>query len=219
MNLRIKMSLKTTDGEIFIYSGRSRSGKTAKCWLDVSEGGFKTIFVFDIEAQWYLMEGFKKITNMADLKKICLSGEKGRFAFVPNGELKTKFENFCRLVFHYASYFGKCAIIAEELADVTTTSKAPPYWGAVCRRVLKRGASVYAISQRWAEADKTAIGNASKIFIFQPATMSDAKYLAEKVNMFDSEIFNLNYNTYQYIEADLNKRKNITKNLPFSAKK
>lgn len=212
------MSLLTTDGEIRIYSGRSRSGKTAKCLIDIEAGKFDTVFVFDIEAQWHLIKGFKKVTSLAEFKRICISGKKGKYALVLNGDLKPKFEDFCKCVFHYASYFGRCAIVAEELADVTTTSKAPPSWGAVCRRILKRGAWVFAISQRWAEADKTAIGNASKIYIFQPATLSDAKYLADKVNMNESDIFNLDYDTYEYIEADLSKRKNTVKKLPFKRK-
>jgi hypothetical protein len=213
------MSLATVDGEIRIYSGRSRSGKTAKCLIDIEAGKFETVFVFDIEAQWCEIKGFKKITSLAEFKKICVSGKKGKYAVVVSGDLKPEFEKFCKCVFHYASFFGRCAIVAEELASVTTTSKAPPAWGDVCRRILKRGAWVFAISQRWAEADKTAIGNASRIFIFQPATMSDAKYLAEKVNLNESDIFNLDYDTYQYIEYDNGNRSNEFKNLPFPNKK
>lgn len=212
------MTLATNDGQTRIYSGRSRSGKTAKCLIDIEAGKFDTVFVFDIEAQWCELKGYKKITSLSELKRICQNGTKGKYAVVMNGDLKPKFEQFCMCVFHYASYFGKCAIVAEELADVTTTSKAPPYWGAICRRVLKRGASVFAISQRWAEADKTCMGNASKIFIFQPATMDDAKYLASKVNLKESDIFNLDYDGYEYIEADLGKRKTELKRLPFKRK-
>jgi len=213
------MTLATNDGQIRIYSGRSRSGKTAKCHIDIEAGKFETVFVFDIEAQWCEIKGYKKITSLDEFKKICISGKKGKYALVVNGDLKPQFEKFCMCVFHYASYFGRCAIVAEELADVTTTSKAPPWWGAVCRRILKRGAWVFAISQRWAEADKTAIGNAAFIYIFQPATMSDAKYLAEKVSMSESEIFNLDYDGYEYIESNLGKRKNTLKSLPFPRKK
>lgn len=213
------MSLQTIDGQIKIYSGRSRSGKTAKCLIDIQAGNFETVLVFDIEAQWHVLKGYKKITSMAKFKEICVKGVRGKYAFVPHGDLKPQFEQFCMCAFHYASYFGKCAIVAEELADVTTSSKAPPYWGAICRRVLKRGASVFAISQRWAEADKTCMGNAAFIYIFQPATMSDAKYLAEKVNITETEIFNLDYDGYEYIEANLGKRKTQIKNLPFPRKK
>jgi len=213
------MTLKTQDGQIFIYSGRSRSGKTAKCLMDIEAQKFDTIFVNDIEAQWHEIKGFVKVTSLAEFKRICKSGKKGKYALVVNGDLRHKFEQFCQCVFHYASYFGRCAIVAEELADCTTTGKAPPYWGAVCRKVLKRGAWVFAISQRWAEADKTCMGNAAKIYIFQPATLTDAKYLADKVNADVLQIFNLDYDGYQYIESNLNKRVNALKNLPFPRKK
>jgi len=213
------MTLKTIDGQIRVYSGRSRSGKTAKCKIDLDAQNFETVFVFDIEAQWCEIKGYKKITSLTEFKKICKSGKKGKYALVVNGDMRKKHEEFCLCVFHYADYFGRCAIVSEELASYSSAGKASDAWGDVSRRVLKRGAWVFAISQRWAEADKTVLNNAGFLYIFQPATMLDAKYLAEKVNLKADEVFNLDYDGYEYFECNFAKRTAVRKNLPFPRKK
>lgn len=173
----------TQDGKIFIFSGKTRSGKTAKAVL--LEKALKKPFViaWDPDAQWCDLPGFKKITSIVQLREIVKAGKRGKYAFVCNGDLKADFEKVCACVFHYAMFFGESLFIAEELADVTGSGKAGPEWGKVVRRGLKRGLSIIAISQRWQEADKTALDNASEAFIFAPATVKGAKYLHEMIGL------------------------------------
>lgn len=175
------MTLATKDGQLVIVSGSSRCGKTAKTVRLVKP--FKTVFVWDIEAQWCNQAGYKKVTSLIELKKIAVSGKAGKYAFVSGGSIKAEFEHFCKCAFHFGSYFGECAVIAEELADVTTTAKAPESWGILCRRGLKRGISIFAISQRWAEADKTALGNATDFYLFRMASGSDIDYMSKKTRV------------------------------------
>lgn len=175
------MTLATNDGQLVIVSGSSRCGKTAKTVRMVKP--FNCVFVWDIEAQWCNQAGFKKITSLAELKRIVTAGKAGRFAFVSSGNIKAEFELFCKCVFHYGAFFGECAVVAEELADVTTTAKACESWGILCRRGLKRGISIFAISQRWAEADKTALGNATDFYLFRMASGSDIDYMSKKTRI------------------------------------
>lgn len=173
--------MKTNDGRLVIVSGSSRCGKTAKTERLVRP--FKTVFVWDIEAQWCKIKGFKKITSLIELKKIVKAGKAGKYAYVSGGNIKAEFELFCMCVFFYGSHFGECAIVAEELADVTTTAKAGECWGMLCRRGLKRSISIFAISQRWAEADKTALGNATDFYLFRMASGSDIEYMSKKTRV------------------------------------
>ena len=107
-----------------------------------------------------------------------------KLAYIPNGhDLKGDFEFWAECALYWGRYKGACTVIAEELADVSTPAKAPPYWGMLCRRGLKRGITIYAISQRWAEADKTALGNASEFVVFIQATGDDAAYMAQKTRI------------------------------------
>lgn len=175
------MSLKTKDGQLVIISGSSRCGKTTNTvgLVKVHE----VAFVWDVEAQWCNIKGFSKVSSLAELKKIAIAGKKGRWCFVSNGNLKAEFELFCKCAFHYGKFFGTCAVVAEELADVTNTSKASQAWGILCRRGLKRGISIYAISQRWAEADKTAFGNATDYYLFRMSSVGDIDYMAKKTRV------------------------------------
>lgn len=184
------MTLATKDGQLVVISGSSRCGKTAKTTRLVRP--FKTVFIWDIEAQWCKLQGYKKVSSLAELKRIAVSGKEGRYAYVSGGNLKEEFELFCMCVFFYGQYFGECAVVAEELADVTTTAKAGDNWGMLCRRGLKRGISIFAISQRWAEADKTAFGNASDYYIFTQSSLDDARYMSKKTGVELERIWNLN---------------------------
>lgn len=184
------MSLKTIDGRLCIIGGSSRCGKTTHTLKLIKP--FKTVFVWDIEAQWCNQAGFKKITSLVELKKIVQSGKAGRYAYVSGGNIKAEFELFCKCVFHYGAFFGECAVVAEELADVTTTAKAPESWGILCRRGLKRSISIFAISQRWAEADKTALGNATDFYLFRMSSGDDIKYMARKTRVSVEVLESLN---------------------------
>lgn len=167
------------DGQLTIISGSSRCGKTEKTKRLVR--GFQTVFVWDIEAQWHKLQGYRKVTDLAELKKSVQQGKRGKFAYVSKGNIKSEFELFCMCALFYGTHYGECAVVAEELADVTTTAKAGESWGMLCRRGLKRGISIFAISQRWAEADKTAFGNATDFYLFRMASQSDVEYIARKV--------------------------------------
>ena len=176
------MTLQTKDGKLIIVSGSSRCGKTAK--TERLARKFKTVFVWDIENQWSKLKGYKKINTLQGLKSVVKSGLVGKFAFVCDGQdLKGDYEAFCACVMYYGMYHGECAVVAEELADVTSTAKAGQDWGMLCRRGLKRGITIFAISQRWAEADKTALGNATEFYLFRMATVSDMRYMVEKTGI------------------------------------
>lgn len=183
------MTLATKDGRLVIVSGSSRCGKTAQTERMIRP--FKTAFVWDIEGQWCKLRGYVKVSTLRDLKKIVKSGKAGKYAFVSNGSIKAEFELFCMCVMFYGSHFGECAIVAEELADVTSTAKAGEQWGMLCRRGLKRSISIFAISQRWAEADKTALGNATDFYLFRMASGSDIDYMSRKTRVSIDKLENL----------------------------
>jgi hypothetical protein len=194
------MSLATVDGRLCVISGSSRCGKTTKTERLIRP--FKTVFVWDIEAQWCELKGFTKVTSLVQLKKLVVAGKTGKFAYVSGGDIKADFELFCMCVFYYGDNFGMCAVVAEELADVTNVSKAGANWGKLCRRGLKRNISIFAISQRWAEADKTAIGNATDFFVFMQSTKSDAKYMSDKTDIEYNQIWALNKLEYFHLRKE-----------------
>lgn len=170
--------MQTDDGRLIVVSGASRSGKTA--WTRRQTKPARRVIAWDIEAQWCELPGFRKITSRAELFDAVSKPGPARLAYVAGGaDLKEEFNFWAACVMLWGRYRGGCVAIAEELADVSTPAKAPQEWGILLRRGLKRGITIYAISQRWAEADKTAIGNASEFVVFR-ASGDDVQYIARK---------------------------------------
>jgi hypothetical protein len=173
-------ALKTNDGRLIIVSGASRCGKTTQTANEVRNE--RRICAWDPEAQWSELPGWRKVTTRAELMQAIQARGYMRIAFVPGPDLKADFDYWAAAVFHAGRFGGPLVAIAEDLADVTTPSKAPGHWGILLRRGLKRGITIYAISQRWAEADKTAIGNCSEFVLFA-ARGDDIKYIARKARV------------------------------------
>ena len=180
--------MQTNDGRLIVVSGASRSGKTAYVVRAVKAE--KRLAVWDIEAQWCAIPGWKKITTRADLFKAIQKPGNAKLAYVARGDVKAEFDFFAGCAKYWGEFHGGCVVVAEELADVSTPSKAPGNWGMMQRRGLTRGLTIYAISQRWAEADKTAIGNASEFVCFR-ATGDDVAYMARKTRIPVTELENL----------------------------
>lgn len=173
--------VQTNDGRLIVVSGASRSGKTA--YVVRAVRAEKRVIAWDIEAQWCNLPGWQKVTTRAELFKAVQRGGPAKIAYVTRaGDIRAEFDFFCGCSKYWGEFFGGCLVVAEELADVSSPSKAPGNWGMLQRRGLKRGITIYAISQRWAEADKTAIGNASEFVCFR-AVGDDVQYMARKTRI------------------------------------
>lgn len=173
--------MKTQDGRLYVIAGASRSGKTA--WTRKQTAKAARLFAWDPEDQWAGLPGFVKVTKRADLLKAATTAGRKKIAYVAGGNLQSEFDFFAGCAMYAGRYVAPLDVIAEELADVTTPSKAPGNWGILLRRGLKRGITIWAISQRWSEADKTAVGNASDFVIFRQSSGDDVAYLARKTSI------------------------------------
>lgn len=173
--------MKTQDGRLFVIAGASRSGKTA--WTRKQTARARRVFAWDPEDQWAQLPGFRKITTRAALLQAAQQAGPLKVAYVAGGSLQAEFDFWAGCVMYAGRYVEPLEAIAEELADVTTPSKAPGNWGILLRRGLKRGITIRAISQRWSEADKTAVGNATDFVIFRQSSGDDVRYLSRKTRI------------------------------------
>lgn len=178
--------MKTDDGRLVVVAGASRSGKTAYVKNAVRKS--RRVFAWDPEDQWAQLPGWQRVTTRRQLLAAMEYGGAQKVAFVVGGDLKGAFNFWAGVVLHAGRYVAPLDAIAEELADVTTPAKAPGNWGILLRRGLKRGINIFAVSQRWAEADKTAMGNASEFVIFRQATAPDARYMSRYTRVPEGEI-------------------------------
>lgn len=181
--------MKTQDGRLYVIAGASRSGKTA--WTVRQVKAARRVFAWDPEAQWCELPGWRKVTTRAGLLAAAQSPGPQRVAYVAGGALAAEFDFWAGCVMYAGRYVAPLEAVAEELADVTTPAKAPGNWGILIRRGLKRGITLRCISQRWSEADKTAVGNASDFVIFRQSSGDDVRYLSRKTRVQEEEINDL----------------------------
>ena len=181
--------MKTLDGKLYVVAGASRSGKTA--WVKKQISAESRVVAWDVEDQWSQLPGWKRITRRADLFAALEKPGPLKIAYVAGGDIQKEFDFWAGCVMYAGRYVAPLVAIAEELSDVTSQAKAPGNWGILLRRGLKRGITIYAISQRWAEADKTAVGNASSFVMFRQSSGDDIRYLARKTTVPESELMGM----------------------------
>ena len=133
--------MKTQDGRLYVIAGASRSGKTA--WVRKNAKA-RRMFAWDPEDQWAQLAGWKKVTTRKELLAAMQKKGPQKVAYVTGGKLAEEFDFFAGCAMYAGRYVEPLDVIAEELADVSTPSKAPNNWGILVRRGLKRGISIFA---------------------------------------------------------------------------
>ena len=193
------------EGELGVYTGASRQGKTAALKQKVRKHG--RVIVWSVKetvdkyaANW---PDAKIARNLGALKAHLMqrcSAKRERIIYVP--ESLADFEGWAKLAYAW----GNCGhanrlqttTIAEELADVTTPAKAPESWGVLVRQGLGYGINIYAVTQRPAESDKTIMGNATYIHAHYVQRANDRAYIAREMDV-DPEAINA-LNKLEWIE-------------------
>lgn len=160
---------------ITVVVGSSGSGKSA--WLKRQLATARRVVVWDPDDEYAGMRGFTRVTTIAALAAALKGATAGRFALVP-GSL-AQFDAWALCAFAW----GNCTAVAEETADVTSPGKAPPGWGTLVRRGRKRGVTLYAVTQRPSESDKTVIGNATRLHVCMLARAADRQYMAREMDL------------------------------------
>lgn len=190
---------KAPDGIITGIVGASRSGKTA--WLKQQIAAAPRLLVWDIEGQYN--ERTRTIRTRAELVRAIQKD--GRYSYQPDS--LGDFDFWARAAFLFCKIGAeagvKTAIVAEELADVTSPGKAPDGWGMLIRRCSKYGGDVYGITQRPAESDKTLFGNAMILHVCGMQRANDRKYMALELDIPVAEITSLDRSKLEYLHKDM----------------
>lgn len=185
------------DASILVVCGSSGSGKSVTVKKAIAKA--PRCLVWDIDDEYSGPEGvpgMQRVTSVAELAGKLKTAKKGRFALVAT---PARFEQFCRVAFAW----GHCAVVAEELAGVTSPGKAPPGWHTLVSRGRKRGIALIGVTQRPAESDKTIMGNASSIQVGRLSRAQDRRYMASEIDIAESFINGLE--NLQYIKKNMAK--------------
>lgn len=169
---------RRADGTLVYVTGSMGSGKTT--WGKQRVRDARRLLVWDGKGiDWGERDRCRVIESPQALRAVLFDQKPARLSYrVPVS--RANFEVFCRLAWVWGR-LSPGVIFVDEIADVTTTGKAPQAWGEIARKVRAFGTDVYVTTQRPQEADKTAQGNAT---IFHCGRMSDAddqKYVARRL--------------------------------------
>lgn len=165
------------EGRLTAVTGASRSGKSL--WTAQQVARTRRLLVWDLLGEWSARYRCDRVASIGEL--VARIEEPARLAFHRPG-MVTQFDDFCRVAFCWLR-LAPGALVIEETASVTSPGKAPPAWGDVVRMSLRYGVDLYALTQRPAESDKTAFGNASVIHAGRAVTPRDRSTMADYLDV------------------------------------
>jgi hypothetical protein len=179
--------VRRPDGTLYAVAGATRSGKTL--WTAQAVRAWRRLLVWDLKGEWSTRYRCQRVASIQALAEHCKPGAlPHRIAYHRAGMVED-FEPFCRLAWVWVRV-ARGALVIEELSSVTHPGKAPPAWGDIVRQGLGFGADIYAVTQRPAESDKTALGNASIVHCGRLVIPRDratmAQYLGVPVERVDA---------------------------------
>ncbi len=137
--------------------------------------------MWDLLGEWSTRYRCARVSSFSELA--ARIDTRARLAFHRPGMAAGRdFETFCRLAFVWLR-LEPGALVIEETATVTHAGKAPAAWGDVVRMSLRYGVELYALTQRPAESDKTAFGNASVVHAGRFTLPRDRAAIAEYLDV------------------------------------
>lgn len=169
------------EADITVVCGSSGSGKSA--YVKQKTASAERVIVWDPDDEYH-GPGVVRVSAITQLVDIMVKHPDSplRVRLVSSGQ--AAFDLWARAAFAW----GDCVAIAEETADVTSPGKAPEGWGTLVRRGRKRGISIYGVTQRPSESDKTIIGNASTIHVGRLTRSQDRDYLSRELDCDKAKI-------------------------------
>lgn len=173
--------VKRPDGRLVAVAGASRSGKTH--WTGEQVKACKRLLVWDYKGEWHLKYRCRRVRSWRELSEwVKSTAPPARLAFHIDFMDAAAFDVFCRYAWLWVRQ-AEGTLIVEETASVTSPGKAPRHWGEILRMGLGYGCNVFALTQRPAESDKTALGNASIVHCHRMGTSGDRKYMASLLDV------------------------------------
>lgn len=179
MKLRPNAPGVANRANILGYIGASGSGKSASLKAALKMARPARLLIWDPQDE-YSMLASQATGSMKTVLGLVQAAGRGGFSirFLPSADLKMaakQFDAFCRIA--YAA--GHCALVAEELAFVTTASHAPPGWSLVNLKGRHRGLTLYGTTQRPAKVDKDFFGNCTRLRCGRLNYATDRKVMAD----------------------------------------
>lgn len=179
--------MSSNQASIVAAIGASGSGKSAWIKRQLAEKRPERLIVWDPQDEY---GAFGQVYS--DRVKLIAALRAPTFSVIyrpgdRQSEYEARFDWLCRVV--YA--LGELVYVVEELADVTSASRAPDAWSAITRKGRHRALRVVAASQRPARVDKDFFGNCTLIHCGRLTYRADVVTMADVLNVEQAEIAQL----------------------------
>jgi hypothetical protein len=190
--------------KIYAVMGASGSGKSSYVKGELARTAPRRLLVWDYMRE-YGAHG-AVVSTLGEMHAQVSAAGAGPFALVfqPGKDpdtAKRQFDVFCRIA-HAA---GSVTMVVEELAFVTSPSKAPPGWSMCTLTGRHEAMTIYGLSQRPASVDKNFFSNATHIRTGRLNFKADQDVLADALQVQRDEIQALL--PLQWIERDMSNGK------------
>lgn len=201
--------MRIIEGILSVISGSSRNGKTVYVKRMVER--FKRVMVWDVDGEY--TSGFVSVDSIGQL--ISLIKKQGMQSLNVSYRPKSldEFDAFCAVAVAWGTDTGELACVVEETADISSAGKAQGNFRILIGRGMKRGISLFCVTQRPSESEKTSLGNAKKIVTFYMTRAKDRDYMATELVCESEDIEGLE--PLHYLEKDVDKRKIVQGSITF----
>lgn len=174
------MIVDREDGTLVVVTGKTRMGKTG--WTAEKVHGARRLLVWDAKNEWGRKFDCEVITTWGDLACAIspkLPAQPERYAF-QCPVTRENFEHWCRFAFIFVKA-APSTLIVEEICDVSPAQKASQEWGELVRKSLEWGPTIYVLTNRPQESDKTMLGNATYFHCHAAGFFKDQEYIAKNL--------------------------------------
>lgn len=180
----------TNRPRIEAYIGASGSGKGVSINARLAELKPARLIIWDPRNEYGAHA--RRFDNLRDLvgawRQAGGSGSlRTRYVAGPSLPLPEAFGIVCALAFSV----GECTLLAEELSDVTTASRAPPAWRRAITQGRHVGLHIIGAAQRPALIDKTFLGNSTYIRCFTLRYREDRRAMAAALDVDEQRVAEL----------------------------
>lgn len=202
--------MRAHDGDLIVTCGASRSGKTAITRRDTDAAA--RLIVWDPKGAWAREARCQRVDTVAALVR-AIQTQAGPLRIALVTPDRAAFDLWGEAAYWWGR-LAPCVVVAEEIANVTAPAKAPPGWHLLLSQGLEFGINIHALTQRPAESDKTAIGNATILRSFAMRRARDRAYIAAELDCQPETVTKLG--ELEYIQKNMRTGEVIGSKLKFA---
>lgn len=180
-------SNQSLQAEIHAAIGASGSGKTYWVQSEIKRLKPKRLIVWDTKGEFADAGLARPVSRLQDLAQIIMTEKSFRLSYEPWGDdkrMQSMFDVFCLAAFQAKNL----TMIAEELADTTTASRAVTGWRRCTTQGRAYGLHIYGLTQRPASVDKAFFGNCSTIRCGRLNYANDVAVMANSLRVSRAEV-------------------------------